>query len=372
MSGVLKRIWRRLRGTRQSPARIALAVALGLFIGCLPVYGLHIFLCAAVCLPLGLDLVLAYLVANISNPLIAPFLVTLEVEIGSLVTTGQHAAFGVERAKQTGIFGFVRQAAVGSVFVGSALAALGAGIAFFVAKRRQEPANDDPEAELEAAIERTIARYADLSRGDRFQVIGKLRLDPLTKMLAALPRALGHVLDAGAGRGQFGLLLLELGAARSVSGFDADSRKVAAARVAAGASAAFEVRDLLDLPREPADTLLLLDVLHYLPIVEQDQLLAEAARRVAHGRILVRELDAAPGARSWVTRSMERLAELSGWHRGRARRHYRPIAEIVTLLTALGFECSTQGASEGTPFGNVLVVAERSALTESRSSAGNG
>src|SRR6187431_3518064 len=99
-------IWRRLRGGRQSPARVALAVALGLFIGCLPVYGLHFLLCLLVCLPLGLDLVLAYLVANISNPLIAPFLITLEVEIGSLLSTGHHAAFTLDQAKQNGILGF--------------------------------------------------------------------------------------------------------------------------------------------------------------------------------------------------------------------------------------------------------------------------
>ena len=49
----------------------------------LPLYGLHFPLCLAVCLPLQLDVVVAYLAANISNPLVAPFLVTAEVEIGS-------------------------------------------------------------------------------------------------------------------------------------------------------------------------------------------------------------------------------------------------------------------------------------------------
>src|SRR5450631_4405533 len=93
VSGLLPRIWRRLRGTRQSPSRVALAVAIGLFIGCLPVYGAHFLLCSLICLPFGLDLLLCYLVANISNSLVAPFLITLEVELGSLVTTGKHAAF---------------------------------------------------------------------------------------------------------------------------------------------------------------------------------------------------------------------------------------------------------------------------------------
>src|SRR4051812_40229874 len=128
LPSIWARIWRRLRGDRQSPGRIALAVALGLFIGCLPVYGLHFVLCLLVCLPLGLDLVLAYLVANISNPLFAPFLITLEVEIGSLLSTGHHAGFTLEQAKQTGVLGFVFQAGLGSLFVGAGLGALGAGV----------------------------------------------------------------------------------------------------------------------------------------------------------------------------------------------------------------------------------------------------
>jgi len=239
--GLLSRIWRRLRGTRQSPLRVALAVAIGLFIGCLPVYGLHFLLCSLICLPFGLDLLLCYLVANISNPLVAPFLITLEVELGSLVTTGHHAAFTLAQAKHTGFLGFVWQAGVGSVFVGSGLAALGAAIAYAVASKAKRSAlsdgdsdASDGEAELEAAaMLRTIERYRDAPIGDRIYVAAKLRSDPLTRLLAALPADLGRVLDAGAGRGQFGLFLVELGRCGSLSGFDGDERKVKIAELAA-------------------------------------------------------------------------------------------------------------------------------------------
>jgi uncharacterized protein (DUF2062 family) len=40
-------LWQRLRGTPGSKARAAAAVALGLFIGCQPVYGLHFVLVLA-------------------------------------------------------------------------------------------------------------------------------------------------------------------------------------------------------------------------------------------------------------------------------------------------------------------------------------
>jgi uncharacterized protein (DUF2062 family)/2-polyprenyl-3-methyl-5-hydroxy-6-metoxy-1,4-benzoquinol methylase len=358
---LLSRIWRRLRGTRQSPARVALAVASGLFIGCLPLYGLHFLLCALLCLPLGLDLLLCYLVANISNPLVAPFLVTLEVEVGSLVTTGQHAAFTLARARQTGILGFVWQAGVGSVFVGAGLAAVGSVIAYGVARKRGSPAaNEAPnaETELEAAMLRTIERYRRAPIADRLYVAAKLRSDPLTRLLAGLPGDFGRVLDVGAGRGQFGLFLWELGRSREVCGSDSDARKISVAKRAALGAAEFEVRDALALPTRAVDTLLLADVLHYLPLAAQDELLRSAAQRV-RGRILIRELDASPAARSVVTRVLEWLAKVSGYNRGAGDRYYRPASALTAQLGAAGFSCQVLGASEGTPFGNVLIVATR-------------
>ena len=344
---VVSRIWRRVRGTRHTPARVALAVGVGLFVGCLPLYGLHFVLCCLVCLPFGLDLVLCYLVANISNPFVAPFLITLEVELGSLVTTGQHAAFSVAHAKQTGVLGFLWQAAVGSVFVGFGLAALGSGAAYVVARGRvAAPSELDLVEAREAALLRTVERYRGAPIADRLYVAAKLRWDPLTRLLA------------GAGRGQFGLFLRELGRCSELSGFDADARKVALAQRAAGSDARFAVQDLLAL-NVSADTLLLADVLHYLPLAEQDELLRRVVACVPRGRILIRDLDAGPKARTLVTRSFEWLAKVSGYNRGRAGRYYRPARELVTQLEGAGFSREVLGASEGTPFANVLIVATK-------------
>jgi 2-polyprenyl-3-methyl-5-hydroxy-6-metoxy-1,4-benzoquinol methylase len=326
------------------------------------VYGLHFVLCALVCLPLGLDLVLAYLVANISNPLVAPFLITLEVEIGSLLSTGRHAAFSLERARQTGILGFAYQAGLGSIFVGAALAAIGSAIAFVVARKRSGTVTTtgDEQTESEAAMQRTIQRYRTAALGDRIYVALKLHTDPLTRLLAALPGELGRVLDAAAGRGQFGLFLWESGRVAQLFGFDSDARKVAIAERAALGDAHFETLDLLEFREREVDTLLLLDVLHYLTLPEQDELLRRAARCVPRGRIVIRELDAGRAARSAVTRGFEWIAKVSGYNRGRAGRHYRPASEIVDQLTRAGFSCEVIGASEGTPFANVLIVAAQS------------
>lgn len=360
----LARIWRRLRGERQSPARVSLAVALGLFIGCLPVYGLHFVLCSLVCLPFGLDLVLAYLVANISNPLVAPFLITLEVEVGSLVSSGHHAAFSLQRARQTGILGFVLQAGIGSVIVGLVLGAAGSAIAYAIARKRgatdTTTKDDERDNDRDSALQRTIRRYHSAPVGDRIYVAMKLNTDPLTRLLAELRGDLGRVLDAGAGRGQFGLFLQELGRCRELYGFDSDARKIDIAGRAGGDTAHFETCDLLELPQREFDTLLLLDVLHYLTLPDQDELLRRAVRCVPSGRIVIRELDAGDAARSTITRAFEWIAKISGYNRGRAGRHYRPARQIVDQLTGNGFSCEVLGASEGTPFANVLIVAARS------------
>jgi uncharacterized protein (DUF2062 family) len=335
---------------------VAAAVASGLFIGCLPLYGLHLVLCLLVCVPRRLDSVLSYLAANISNPLIAPFLITLEVEVGSLVLSGEHAAFDVARARDTGFSGFFGQALLGSVFVGGVLALLGGALAFALASRFGTRA----DSALERAINRTIERYRGAPVRDRLYVASKLAHDPVLAEIASLMGDFARVVDAGAGRGQLGLCLLELGRATSLFGFDSDVRKMRLAQAAARGDAEFETLDLATAAFPACDTLLLIDVLHYLPVAEQDDLLRSAVARVAQGgRLLVRELDARPGLRSSATRFAERVAFAVGLNRGRAPLSYRPAREIVERLEALGCSCEVRSASRGTPFGNVLVVAKR-------------
>jgi len=355
LRAALSKLWRILRGGESSPARLAAAVALGVFIGCLPLYGLHLPLCLGVCLLLRLDAVVAYLAANISNPLIAPFLLTAEVEIGSLILTGEHAAFDVERARSVGFVGFVSQAAVGGVVLGLFLALIAGGATYALAPRQRRKA-----PELLAAIERTLRRYAAAGITDRQYVRGKLHHDPALDCVVGLELDLGDTVDAGAGRGQLGLCLLELGRIKSLTGFDLDDRKVALARLAGRGDASFRVVDLALAELQPADTILFIDVLHYLPLAEQDALLERAAQSLRPGgRLLIRDADRKPGARSLVTRVLEHVATITGWHRTRSKLCFRSAEELVSSLERAGLVCQVTGAAQGTPFDNVLIVAAR-------------
>jgi uncharacterized protein (DUF2062 family) len=348
-------MWRILRGGESSPARLAASVALGLFIGCLPLYGLHLPLCLGACLLLRLDAIVAYLAANISNPLIAPFLLTAQVEVGSLLLTGRHAAFDVERARSVGIVGFVAQAAVGGVVVGFSLAVLGGTLTYVLAPRR---AWKNPE--ITAAIQRTLRRYAAGGIVDRQYVRGKLEHDPVLEGIIRLGLDLGDTVDAGAGRGQLGLCLLELGRIKSLSGFDLDDRKVALARLAGRGDASFKVVDLALAELPTADTILMVDVLHYLPAAEQDALIERAAQSLRPGgRLLIRDANRQPGASSLLTRFAEHVATRLGWHRTRSALCFRSAEELLAVLENQGLVCHVQGAAQGTPFDNVLIVAAR-------------
>lgn len=345
------RVWQRLRGGELTPGRLAASVALGLFIGVQPAYGLHLVLCLALCLPLRLDFVTTYLAANVSIAPLAPFLLVLEVELGALVLTGRLAPFSLEAARQASLAGFATHAMLGALLFGLGLALVGGGVTWALAWRLRRP------TPLSAAIARTIDRYATGSRADRGYVTMKLSSDPIVGLLAALG-PLGRLVDAGAGRGQLGLLLLELGAVSELLAFDWDERKVTAARRAARGEARVEQGSLSNWDFGEADTVLLVDVLHYLSPGDQDAVLARAARSLARGgRLLVREVDARPGLATLLTTLPEWIGTGLRYNRG-AQLAFRPAHELVSVLTGCGLDCEVRPAAEGTPLANVLIIAQ--------------
>jgi hypothetical protein len=118
-----------------------------------------------------------------------------------------------------------------------------------------------------------------------------------------------------------------------------------------------EVASATDALLPPCDTVLLVDVLHYMTDAEQDALLARAAA-AARTRVVVRELDPDRGWRSTVTRLQERVTTGIGFNRG-ARVNARRIEAIAGPLRSAGFAVTVQPCWSGTPFSNVLVVGTR-------------
>lgn len=375
----IRRAFRELRGGRLSPARGAAAVALGLFVGCQPVFGCHLPIIVVLCLWLRLDALIAYVAANISNPLLAPAIITAEVEIGAYLRTGARPRFehALDRAAA---FRFASDLAIGAPTFGLTLAAAGGAITFAVLSlahrlrpdgKPPEPYRLPPEAPPWVhAVERVAGRYAPAdgataAERSRFHYVRtKLLGDPVARMIADIegedPGALGEVLDIGTGRGQLPILLVELGRATSARGVDWDAAKVEAGnKAASGLPISLAQGDARTAEYTPADTVLLIDLIHYFTIEEQDAILRRAAAAVRPGgRLLVREADTERGLRSAVTLLEERVFTALRYNRGE-RVRFRPAREIVARLEEAGLLCAVRPAWGKTPFANVLVIGRR-------------
>ena len=390
----LRRALRELRGGRLSPARGAAAVAVGLFVGCQPIFGLHLPVVVFLCLWLRLDALVAYVAANISNPFMAPAILTGEVEIGALIRTGErpHFEHALDRA---GAFGhFAGDLALGAPILGAGLAVVGYVVTFGVLGVGQRlrpagaplepyrlPANAPPWVQ---AVERLAGRYAPgdgatAAERSRFHYVRtKLLGDPVARLVADLEGegegVLGEVLDIGAGRGQLAILLVELGRATRARGVDWDEGKVAAGNEAARVGRAVDVvlvqGDARTAEYGAADTVLLIDLIHYFTIEEQDAILRRAAAAVRPGgRLLVREADTERGLRSAVTLLEERVFTAARFNRGE-RVKLRPAREIVAILAEAGLGCEVVPAWGKTPFSNVLIVGRRAAEAAGAASGG--
>lgn len=107
-----------------TPRSIGLAVGIGVMIGMLPIYGLHILVCIWLARRLSLNQPLLYAAANISNPFFAPFIVGAEVAVGRWMRTGE---FSFALVSMEGPFWEVA-ARLGIVFLDCLLGSLPLGL----------------------------------------------------------------------------------------------------------------------------------------------------------------------------------------------------------------------------------------------------
>jgi uncharacterized protein (DUF2062 family) len=364
-----------LRTEGGSPGRVAAAVGIGVFIGCSPYLGLHLFLCLLIARLFRLNRMLTYLASHISLPGVWPLLILAEVQLArrlrgarllSLHTFHPNELWHLAWWKQFG-----GDAVIGSLLVGAVLGVAFAVPTYRIALRRSR------QPEINALIEETAFRYLETGLFHCEFVRGKLRHDPLYFHLlrwGALPTD-RRLLDLGCGRGiLFSLLLTARAQAErgvypagwappphlSFFGIEGNAKKAVVAQGATGAQAHIETADLTaPTPLPAADTVLLLDVLHYLPAAAQEDLLARVADALSPGGLLlIRDADADAGWRFTATRLQERLTALARRH-WRQRFHYRGRREWSTILEKLGFEVIDQPMGEGTPYANVLITARR-------------
>jgi 2-polyprenyl-3-methyl-5-hydroxy-6-metoxy-1,4-benzoquinol methylase len=168
-----------------------------------------------------------------------------------------------------------------------------------------------------------------------------------------------RLLDLGCGQGLLAALLAAAGAPRlsAYRGIELMARDVARAHRALGAGCGVEQGDIRRAAFGQADAVVILDVLHYMPIADQDDVLRRVRAALSPGGVLLLRVgDAAAGLPFRLSNWVDWTVAFVRGH-GATRFHCRTVAQWRAALEALGFAVRAVPMSRGTPFANMLLVA---------------
>ena len=385
MQATVRRLFYGLRTEGAGAGREATAVGIGVFIGCLPLYGLHLPLCWITGWLFGLNRLKVYLAAHISNPLIAPTLFFSELQVGAWLRRGTFHALTLQTAKTTDLAVFGLDILTGSLMLG---ATLGAALALGTYLSMRGTAGDAMFLNL---VRDASDRYITASIAAWEFARGKLRGDPVYRATvcdALLPSG-GTLVDIGCGGG---LSLAVFAEARRryregrwpaawnpppqfdrMIGIEMRARPAAVARDVLGSDATIVHGDARTTDVGSCRAVLLFDVLHMLQASEQETLLASVSAALEPGGVvLIREADASRGWRFTVVRLGNRLKQLAFGH-WRQQFHFRTSDEWLACFASHGLVGHVRPMGAGTPFANVLfrvtVPAHASATTRLPSQA---
>jgi uncharacterized protein (DUF2062 family) len=363
---VARRWFRDLRTEGAGRRREAAAVGLGIFVGCLPFYGFHLLLVAALGWLFGLNRLRMYVAANISNPLFAPALILAEIETGALLSRGGFHRLTLDAIRNTDPWIYGTDLLLGSVVLGVTLGAAAAATTYAAIA-----AGPPLPPHLDEVFRRSADRYLELGVTAWEFARAKLRRDPVYgALLESGLTGGGTLVDIGCGQGLAVVSLVEaVSLAREqgwppglpqppeferLVGIETRGRIASLSTRALGDAAEIvHARAPQGLPPRIA-VALLFDVLHLMPAEDQERLLHEVMKRLeAGGVVLIRDADAAAGWRFRAVKAGNRLKNLfvGNW---RQTFYFRSVAEWERLFAAHGWHAVAQPMADGMPFANVM------------------
>jgi SAM-dependent methyltransferase len=245
-----------------------------------------------------------------------------------------------------------------------------------------------PQAAWRALLGAAQAPYKVSGRFAWYWARGKLGRDPVFRGMLErgdLP-ARARVVDIGCGQGLVASLLHACEQAEKAGQWPADWAAAPSARSYTGieltqrevgrgerALAALPVApnlvcaDMRDAALPPCDLVVILDVLHYVDIAAQDALLLRIRDALRIGaadshtrqapRLLLRVGDAANRRAFAISQWVDRVVTTVRGY-GAAPTWGRTLDDWMAQLQGLGFEVHSVPMSQGTPFANVLLVAD--------------
>lgn len=207
---------------------------------------------------------------------------------------------------------------------------------------------------------------------------GKLSGDPVFKEI--LQRGLiapnTHVIDIGCGQGLLSAWLLAAETTASTKNWPAEWASPPKAVTVKGIELmpndverarkalkhvqdrfTFETGDMCTAAFEKAQTVVILDVLHYVPFAAQEDVLVRVKDALTpKGLLILRIGDANAGMGFKISNWVDNIVFLCRGHK-LSRLYCRSLSDWLVLLNKLGFHVESKPMSQGTPFSNVLLVA---------------
>lgn len=229
---------------------------------------------------------------------------------------------------------------------------------------------------LRRLIDRASAPYRSAGRFAWHFARGKLGGDPVFAGLlrhGLIPDG-ARVLDIGCGQGLLASWLLSAQALAAsgdwpaqwpdapkparIHGIELMPRDVERARAALGTAADFSVGDMCRADFGKADAVVVLDVLHYVDHAAQDDVLRRIRDALLpRGVLVLRVGDAAGGWPFRFSVWVDHVVTFVRGHRN-SRLYCRRLDDWKRALSDLGFAVKSLPMNAGTPFANILLVAE--------------
>ncbi|CAN5454120.1 class I SAM-dependent methyltransferase [soil metagenome] len=231
---------------------------------------------------------------------------------------------------------------------------------------------------LKKLIDRASAPYRPAGRFAWHFARGKLSGDPV--FAGMLEHGLipdnARILDIGCGQGLLASWLMSAKAMharqhdaaawpahwpappnpRSIHGIEMMPRDVERAQRALGDTATFAVGDMCKTEFGQADAVVILDVLHYVSIAAQDDVLRKVRAALSPGGILILRIgDASAGAAFQFSVWVDHVVTFIRGHRN-SHLYCRPLSDWCKTLASLEFDVTTLPMNKGTPFANILLV----------------